>query len=100
MISSTTIRLNDKLKKELQKDLDAAGISMNTYFMMAAKQLVLQKRIPFEVLTAPEIPNETTRKALLLADAKDEGLIPDDSPSFDDVDDLKKSLDEDSCTIS
>lgn len=95
MISSTTIRLNDKLKKELQKDLDAAGISMNTYFMMAAKQLVLQKRIPFEVLTAPEIPNEATRKALLLADAKDEGLIPDDSPSFDNVDDLMKSLDED-----
>lgn len=95
MISSTTIRLNDKLKKELQKDIDAAGISMNTYFMMAAKQLVLQKRIPFEVLTAPEIPNETTRKALLLADAKDEGLIPDDSPSFDNVDDLMKSLDED-----
>lgn len=95
MISSTTIRLNDKLKKELQKDLDAAGISMNTYFMMAAKQLVLQKRIPFEVLTAPEIPNETTRKSLLLADAKDEGLIPDDSPSFDNVDDLMKSLDED-----
>lgn len=95
MISSTTIRLNDKLKKELQKDLDAAGISMNTYFMMAAKQLVLQKRIPLGVLTAPEIPNETTRKALLLADAKDEGLIPDDSPSFDNVDDLMKSLDED-----
>lgn len=95
MISSTTIRLNDKLKKELQKDLDAAGISMNTYFVMAAKQLVLQKRIPFEVLTASEIPNETTRKALLLADAKDEGLIPDDSPSFDNVDDLMKSLDED-----
>ncbi len=95
MTSSTTIRLDDKLKKELQKDLDAAGISMNTYFMMAAKQLVLQKRIPFEVLTAPEIPNETTRKALLLADAKDEGLIPDDSPSFDNVDDLMKSLDED-----
>lgn len=95
MTSSTTIRLDDKLKKELQKDLDAAGISMNTYFVMAAKQLVLQKRIPFEVLTAPEIPNETTRKALLLADAKDEGLIPDDSPSFDNVDDLMKSLDED-----
>ncbi len=95
MTSSTTIRLDDKLKKELQKDLDAAGISMNTYFVMAAKQLVLQKRIPFEVLTAPEIPNETTRKALLLADAKDEGLIPDDSPSLDNVDDLMKSLDED-----
>lgn len=43
MTSSTTIRLDDDLKKKLQKDLDAAGISMNAYFVMAAKQLVLQK---------------------------------------------------------
>lgn len=95
MTSSTTIRLDDDLKKELQKDLDVAGISMNTYFVMAAKQLVLQKRIPFEILTEPEFPNETTRKAMLLAEAKDEGIVPDDSPSFSNVDDLMKSLDED-----
>lgn len=57
MTSSTTIRLDDKLKKDLQRNLDAAGISMNTYFVMAAKQMVLQKRIPFEVLTEPETPN-------------------------------------------
>lgn len=95
MTSSTTIRLDDDLKQKLQKDLDAAGISMNTYFVMAAKQLVLQKRIPFEILTEPEIPNKTTEKAMLLADAKDEGLISDDSPSFTNVDDLMKSLDED-----
>ena len=71
MTSSTTIRLDDDLKKELQKELDVAGISMNAYFVMAAKQLVLQKKIPFEVLTEAEIPNNTTRKAMLLADAKD-----------------------------
>lgn len=95
MTSSTTIRLDDNLKKELQKDLDAAGISMNAYFVMAAKQLVLQKKIPFEILTEPEVPNDTTRKAMLLAEAKDEGLVPDDSPSFNNVDDLMKALDKD-----
>lgn len=95
MTSSTTIRLDDDLKKELQKELDVAGISMNAYFVMAAKQLVLQKKIPFEVLTETEIPNNTTRKAMLLADAKDEGIIPDDSPSFNNIDDLMNSLDED-----
>lgn len=95
MTSSTTIRLDDDLKKELQKDLDAAGISMNAYFVMAAKQLVLQKKIPFEILTEPEVPNDTTRKAMLLAEAKDEELVPDDSPSFNNVDDLMKSLDRD-----
>lgn len=94
-MSTTTIRLDDDLKKELQKDLAAAGITMNTYFVMAAKQLVLQKRIPFEVLTEPEIPNKATKKALLLAEAKEEGLIPDDSPQFDNVDDLMNSLDSD-----
>ncbi len=93
MTSTTTIRLDDDLKKELQKDLDAAGISMNAYFVLAAKQLVLQKKIPFEILTEPQIPNDTTRKAMLLAEAKDEGLIPDDSPSFNNIDDLMKSLD-------
>ena len=95
MTSSTTIRLDDGLKKELQKDLDAAGISMNTYFVMAAKQLVLQKKIPFDILTEPEIPNETTRKAMLIAEAKEEGIIPDDSPSFNNIDDLMKSLNDD-----
>ena len=32
---------------------------------------------------------------MLLADAKDEGIIPDDSPSFNNIDDLMNSLDED-----
>lgn len=68
MTSTTTIHLDNKLKK-------------------------LQKRIPFEILTEPEIPNKTTQEAMDLADAKDEGSIPDDSPEFDNVDDLMKSLD-------
>lgn len=44
MTSSTTIRLDDDLKRKMQKNLDAAGLSMNAYFVMAAKQLVLQKK--------------------------------------------------------
>lgn len=46
-------------------------------------------------MTKLEIPNEITRKAMLLADAEDAGIIPDNSPSFNNVDDLMKSLDED-----
>ncbi len=91
--SITTIRMDDDLKKKLQKDLDATGMSMNTYFVMAAKQFVLQKKVPFEILAEPEIPNKTTRKAMLLAEAKEEGIIPDNSPSFKNADDLMKSLD-------
>lgn len=95
MTASITIRLDDNLKRELQKNLDIAGISMNTYFVMAAKQLVLQRKIPFKILTELEIPNETTEKAMLFADAKNESVVPDNSPSFTNVNDLIKSLDKD-----
>lgn len=45
--------------------------------------------IPFEE------PTETTRKALAKAWAEELGLIPDDSPSFDNVDELMQYLDQD-----
>ena len=81
---TTTIRLDEELKKELTHDLD----------IMAAKQLVLKKKIPFEISTSSnDIPNETTRKAMILAEAKELGLIPDDSPRFSNVDDMMEFLD-------
>lgn len=92
-MSTTTIRLDDDLKKEVSKELKSVGLSINAYFTLAAKQLVIQKKIPFEILTKADVPNETTRKAMLEAEAKVEGIIPDNSPRFDNVDDLLKSLD-------
>lgn len=93
--STTTVRLNTNLKKEVTKQLKNTGISLNAYFTMAAQQLVLQKRIPFEILTEARVPNDTTKKAMLEAEAKAAGVIPDESPEFDNVEDLIKSLDED-----
>ena len=45
----TTIRLDDKLKKELNKELKSMGLSINGYFNLAARQLIIQKKVPFEV---------------------------------------------------
>ena len=46
------------------------GLNINAYFTMAVKQLVLKKKIPFEISTSSnDIPNETTRKAMILAEA-------------------------------
>lgn len=61
---------------------------------MATHQLVNQRRIPFEVIPAAETPNEETRRALVAAEAKELGLIPDDSPVFNDIDKLIAYLDE------
>lgn len=55
---------------------------------MTTRKLESKKKIAFN-----DIPNETTKKALRLAAAKDEGIIPDYSPSFNNLDDLMKSLD-------
>lgn len=41
----------------------------------------------------PEKPTFETRKALAEARAKELGIIPDDSPVFDNVDDLMEYLD-------
>ena len=41
---TTTIRLDEELKKELTHDLDIMGLNINAYFTMAVKQLVLKKK--------------------------------------------------------
>lgn len=45
-------------------------------------------------LIKQDIPNATTKRALIIAEAKEAGLIPDNSPVFDNIDDLMESLEE------
>ncbi|MCC4499565.1 damage-inducible protein J [Limosilactobacillus reuteri] len=71
--------------KKLAKYLEPMGLSINNYFNMAVRQLVIQK-IPFEILAEQEDSNLTTRRALIEAKAKDLGIIPDGSPHFKNVD--------------
>lgn len=92
--TSTTIRLDEGLKNELNKELKTMGLSINGYFNLAARQLVIQKKIPFEVLAELKEPTKTTKRALVAAHAKELGIIPDDSPSFNNVAALKQYLDE------
>lgn len=90
--SATTIRLDDELKEKLTKELNAAGLSINAYFNMAARQLIIQKKIPFEILTETDEPTEETRRALVAAEARKLGIIPDNVPEFDNTKDLKNFL--------
>ena len=53
MMKSTTIRMDDDLKKEASAKLEALGLNFNTFVVMATKQLVAQNRIPFD-LVVPE----------------------------------------------
>lgn len=92
----STIRLDPKLRQELIKGLDSINMTMNSYFTLAAKQFVIQGKVPFEIKTAPQAEyvtfNEKTRKAIIRALAEEEGLIPNTAKTFDNTDDAMKEL--------
>ncbi|MBU5404362.1 type II toxin-antitoxin system RelB/DinJ family antitoxin [Paraeggerthella hongkongensis] len=90
----TTVRIDENLKAQANEILGSVGLSYNAYVVMATRQLVNQRRIPFEIVPAVGIPNEETRRALVAAEAKELGLISDDAPAFADVDGLMAFLEE------
>lgn len=83
MTKTLTVRMDEELSRQLSTCLASIGLTANTYFVMAAKQLVTQGRVPFEIIVPTDTPTEETRAALVLAQAKELGLVPDDSPRFD-----------------
>lgn len=90
----TTIRINDDLRMQANEILDSIGLSFSTYVNLALRQLVNKRAVPFE-LTAPDpMPNEATQNAMLLAQAKEAGLVEDDGVAFENVDELFDYLDE------
>ena len=84
---STTLRIDEDIKREATEILDSMGISFNGYLNMAVRQLINQHRVPFDIVPAREIPNEETRRAMLLAEAKAAGMIADDAVTFENADD-------------
>lgn len=86
-VKPTTVRFDEDDKRAAIEILDSMGITLNSYLNMAVKQLVNKRRVPFELEAPKEIPNEETRRAMLVAEAKELGLIADESPKFDNTDD-------------
>lgn len=75
--------------------LKTIGLTFNGYLNLPVKQLINQRCIPFEIVPAQsDEPNETTRRAMVSAEAKELGLIPDDGARFDNVHDAMRWLDE------
>ena len=91
-VKPTTVRIEEGLKEQATEFLDTVGLSLNSYLNLAVRQLVNQRKIPFG---RPEVPNEATRRAMVIAEAHELGILPDDSPSFNNADELISFLDED-----
>lgn len=47
-MATITIRIDDKLKLDLQELLINLGMDMTTYFTMAASQAVREQALPFQ----------------------------------------------------
>lgn len=90
--AATTLRFEDTDKTEATELLKSMGISFNGYLNMALKQLLNQRCIPFNIVPSSYEPNEATRRAMVMAEAKELGLIPDDDPRFNNADDFIASL--------
>ena len=60
MMKSTTIRMDDDLKKEASAKLEALGLNFNTFVVMATVQLVRANRVPFD-LVVPGEPTEGSK---------------------------------------
>ena len=93
MVTASTTRFEESDKSEATDLLKSMGLTFNGYLNMAVKQLINQRRIPFEILPAKEEPSEETRRAMIAAEAKEYGLIYDDSPSFTTADEAINWLD-------
>lgn len=48
-MANITIRIEEKLKNDLQELLSELGLDMTTFFTMAVKQAVREQKIPFDV---------------------------------------------------
>lgn len=55
MMKPTTIRMDEDLKREASRKLEALGLNFNTFVVMATTQLVAQNRVPFD-LVVPAAP--------------------------------------------
>ena len=92
-MATTTITLDEDIKRETTEILNSIGMTLSGYFNLAARQLCIKRRVPFEIEAPDPSPNEETRRAMIAAEAKELGLIPDDAPGFTDADELVAFLD-------
>lgn len=57
------VRIDSDLKQETESVLKSMGLSMSTAIHLFFRQVINQGRIPFDIIAAPQL-NEETRRAM------------------------------------
>ena len=99
--STLTLRMDNALKHQVDSISHGLGLTTTAVLTVMAKRFVAERGFPFEVRLEDQAkPNETTRKAMVAAEARELGLMPDDSPAFSNARDLMSYLDNDAEHVS
>lgn len=83
-ITTSSIRMDKATKEAADKQLKKIGLNFNSYVNMAVTQFLVQGQIPFSVKVPEDLPRKKTEKAIEIAEKKDQGLLPEDTPAFSD----------------
>lgn len=86
--TSVTVRIDEKVKTDLQDLMSDLGLDMTTFFTMAAKQAIREQGIPFYI--SREMPNEETIEAFKEVDEMKKN--PSIGKSYTDVDKMMEEL--------
>lgn len=70
--SIVQVRMDSALKNDVDKMLKSMGMNMSTAFNMLARQILIQKKLPFEVIAEDTAQQETD---YILANC--EGIVDD-----------------------
>lgn len=86
--TTITMRIDEKVKADLQELIADLGLDMSTFFTLAAKQAIREQGIPFYV--SREIPNEETMEAFKEVEALKKD--PSIGKTYKDVDKMMEDL--------
>lgn len=86
--TTITMRIDEKVKADLQELMADLGLDMSTFFTLAARQAIREQGIPFYV--SREIPNEETMEAFKEVEALKKD--PSIGKTYNDVDKMMEDL--------
>ena len=89
---SVNLRMDSDLKKQLEDFCSNVGLTLSAAFMIYAKKVVSEKRIPFEISINDPKHVPTYETMLAFKEAEDIIAHPELYKGYDDVDEMMKDI--------
>ena len=94
MNETLVIKEDGEILQEASTILNWLGLDLETYLKMSMRQLVGQRKVPFDITMPSYAPSELTWRSMIEAEAKTLGLISDNSEAFTNAQEVIEFLQE------